>query len=103
MAVLFTPFGRDLHYSQEILPELLDGSVMNTCTVSSWSPHVLEKELKMERTDIGFLHTLQLPGTPQHGHYVIGGRPTAELDLQPTKIHMNSAEVQVEGLYSTGR
>lgn len=98
IAVLFTPFGKGtFSIARDILPELPEGSVIaNTCTVSPVVLYyVLEKELKLERTDIGIssMHPAAVPGTPQHGHYVIGGRPTAELDIATDEQIARCAEL----------
>jgi len=86
IAVLFTPFGKKtFDIAKEItkhLPE--NGVIANTCTVSPVVLYyVLERELRRERKDIGIasMHPAAVPGTPQHGHYVIGGHSSSELDL----------------------
>ncbi|MEJ8542496.1 H(2)-dependent methylenetetrahydromethanopterin dehydrogenase-related protein [Methanothermobacter wolfeii] len=86
VAVLFTPFGKKtFEIAKNILPELPENAVIaNTCTVSPVVLYyVLEKELRMERRDIGIasMHPAAVPGTPQHEHYVIGGHATSDLDI----------------------
>lgn len=86
IAVLFTSFGKKTFaIAKEIthhLPE--DGIIANTCTVSPLVLYyVLEKELRKDRKDIGIasLHPAAVPGTPQHGHYVIGGHSSNDMDI----------------------
>jgi H2-forming N(5),N(10)-methenyltetrahydromethanopterin dehydrogenase-like protein len=45
--------------------------------------YVLERELRRDRKDLGIasMHPAAVPGTPQHGHYVIGGHSSSELDI----------------------
>ncbi|MDZ4170646.1 MAG: H(2)-dependent methylenetetrahydromethanopterin dehydrogenase-related protein [Methanobacteriaceae archaeon] len=86
IAVLFTPFGKKtFEIAKEItkhIPE--NGIIANTCTVSPIVLYyVLERELRRDRKDIGIasLHPAAVPGTPQHGHYVIGGHSSSDLDI----------------------
>lgn len=86
IAVLFTPFGKKtFEVAKEItkhIPE--NGIIANTCTVSPIVLYyVLERELRKDRKDIGIasLHPAAVPGTPQHGHYVIGGHSSSDLDI----------------------
>ncbi|MCE5213711.1 MAG: H(2)-dependent methylenetetrahydromethanopterin dehydrogenase-related protein, partial [Methanobacterium sp.] len=86
IAVLFTPFGkRTFNIAKEIIYHLPDGGIIaNTCTVSPLVLYyVLEKEIRKDRKDIGIasLHLATVPGTPQHGHYVIGGRSSNDRDI----------------------
>ena len=79
IAVLFTPFGKKtFDIVKKILYQLPEeGIIANTCTVSPLVLYyVLEKELRKDRKDIGIasLRPAAVPGSPQHGHYVIGGR-----------------------------
>jgi len=86
IAVFFTPFGKQtFNIAKQIvyhLPE--EGIIANTCTVSPLVLYyVLEKELRKDRKDVGItsLHPAAVPGTPQHGHYVIGGRSSNNMDI----------------------
>lgn len=86
IAVLFTPFGKKtFDIVKKILYQLPEeGIIANTCTVSPLVLYyVLEKELRKDRKDIGIasLHPAAVPGTPQHGHYVIGGRSSNDMDI----------------------
>lgn len=86
IAVLFTPFGKKTFtIAKEITHHLPEhGIIANTCTVSPLVLYyVLEKELRKDRKDIGIasLHPAAVPGTPQHGHYVIGGRSSNDMDI----------------------
>ncbi|HTX61555.1 MAG TPA: H(2)-dependent methylenetetrahydromethanopterin dehydrogenase-related protein [Methanobacterium sp.] len=86
IAVLFTPFGtRTFNIAKDIIYNLPEGGIIaNTCTVSPLVLYyVLEKEIRKDRKDIGIasLHPAAVPGTPQHGHYVIGGRSTNDMDI----------------------
>ena len=73
---------RTVSYTHLHLPE---GSVLaNTCTVSPIVLYyVLELEIKRKRKDIGIcsMHPAAVPGTPHHGHYVLGAHTTNNLDL----------------------
>ncbi|GAB6055592.1 H(2)-dependent methylenetetrahydromethanopterin dehydrogenase-related protein [Methanobacterium movens] len=86
IAVLFTPFGKKtFEIAKEItkhIPE--NGIIANTCTVSPMVLYyVLERELRRDRKDIGIasMHPAAVPGTPQHGHYVIGGHSSNDIDI----------------------
>jgi len=86
IAVFFTPFGKStFRIAKNIVKHLLpDGIIATTCTVSPvvvW--YVLEREIRLERKDVGItsLHPAAVPGTPKHGHYVISGHATNDLDL----------------------
>ena len=86
MAVLFTPFGKKtFDIAKDITKHLPEGAVIaNTCTVSPVVLYyVLERELRRDRQDLGIasMHPAAVPGTPQHGHYVIGGHSSSELDI----------------------
>lgn len=86
IAVLFTPFGKPtFKIAKNIITHLPEGGVIaNTCTVSPLVMYyVLEVEIKRKRSDVGIcsMHPAAVPGTPQHGHYVIGGHTTNDLDL----------------------
>lgn len=86
IAILFTPFGKPtFNIAKNIISHLPEkGIIANTCTVSPLVLYyVLEVELKRKRRDVGIcsLHPAAVPGTPQHGHYVIGGHTTNDLDL----------------------
>ena len=86
IAVLFTPFGkRTFKIAKDIIYHLPEGGIIaNTCTVSPLVLYyVLEKEIRKDRKDIGIvsLHPAAVPGTPQHGHYVIGGRSSNDMDI----------------------
>ncbi|MDI3483718.1 MAG: hypothetical protein PWQ74_305 [Methanobacteriaceae archaeon] len=86
IAILFTPFGKKtFEIAKNIISHLPDGGIIsNTCTVSPVVLYyVLERELRRERQDIGIasMHPAAVPGTPYHGHYVIGGRATSGLEL----------------------
>ncbi|NYB52099.1 MAG: H(2)-dependent methylenetetrahydromethanopterin dehydrogenase-related protein [Methanobacteriaceae archaeon] len=86
VAILFTPFGKPtFKIAKNIISHLPDeGVIANTCTVSPLVLYyVLEVEIKRKRKDVGIcsMHPAAVPGTPQHGHYVIGGHTTNDLDL----------------------
>lgn len=86
IAILFTPFGKPtFEIAKNIISHLHEnGVIANTCTVSPLVLYyVLEVEIKRKRSDVGVcsLHPAAVPGTPQHGHYVIGGHTTNDLDL----------------------
>ncbi|HII84111.1 MAG TPA: H(2)-dependent methylenetetrahydromethanopterin dehydrogenase-related protein [Methanobacterium subterraneum] len=86
IAVLFTPFGKPtFNIAKNIISHLPEnGVIANTCTVSPLVLYyVLELEIKRKRGDVGIcsMHPAAVPGTPQHGHYVIGGHTTNDLDL----------------------
>lgn len=86
IAVLFTPFGKKtFEIAKEITKHIQEnGIIANTCTVSPVVLYyVLEKELRKDRKDIGIasMHPAAVPGTPQHGHYVIGGHPSNDVDI----------------------
>jgi H2-forming N(5),N(10)-methenyltetrahydromethanopterin dehydrogenase-related protein len=86
IAVLFTPFGKaTFNIAKNIISQLPEnGVIANTCTVSPLVLYyVLELEIKRKRGDVGIcsMHPAAVPGTPQHGHYVIGGHTTNDLDL----------------------
>lgn len=86
IAALFTPFGkRTFEIAKNIISHLPEGAVIaNTCTVSPVVLYyVLERELRRERQDVGIvsLHPAAVPGTPYHGHYVIGGHATSGLKI----------------------
>jgi H2-forming N(5),N(10)-methenyltetrahydromethanopterin dehydrogenase-like protein len=90
IAVLFTPFGKQtFKIAKEIVYHLPEGGIIaNTCTVSPLVLYyVLEKELRKDRKDVGIasLHPAAVPGTPQHGHYVIGGRSSNNMDIATEK------------------
>lgn len=86
IAVLFTPFGKKtFNIAKEVIYHLPEGGIIsNTCTVSPLVLYyVLEKEIRKDRKDVGIasLHPAAVPGTPQHGHYVIGGRSSNDRDI----------------------
>lgn len=86
IAALFTPFGKKtFEIAKNIISHLPEGAVIaNTCTVSPVVLYyVLERELRREREDVGIvsLHPAAVPGTPYHGHYVIGGHATSGLKI----------------------
>ncbi len=86
IAVLFTPFGKPtFKIAKNIINHLPEGGIIaNTCTVSPLVLYyVLEIEIKRKRGDVGIcsMHPAAVPGTPHHGHYVLGGRTTNDLDL----------------------
>ncbi|BDZ70814.1 H(2)-dependent methylenetetrahydromethanopterin dehydrogenase-related protein [Methanobacterium petrolearium] len=86
IAILFTPFGKStFNIAKNIISHLPEnGVIANTCTVSPLVLYyVLELEIKRKRSDVGIcsMHPAAVPGTPQHGHYVIGGHSTNDLDL----------------------
>ena len=86
VAILFTPFGKPtFNIAKNIITHLPKGGIIaNTCTVSPLVLYyVLEVEIKRKRGDVGIcsMHPAAVPGTPQHGHYVIGGHSTNDLDL----------------------
>lgn len=86
ITVLFTPFGKKtFEIAKKIIEHLPEnGIIANTCTVSPVVLYyVLEKELRKNRTDIGIvsMHPAAVPGTPQHGHYVIGSHPTNGINI----------------------
>ncbi|MGI6482347.1 MAG: H(2)-dependent methylenetetrahydromethanopterin dehydrogenase-related protein [Methanobacterium sp.] len=90
IAVLFTPFGKPtFNIAKNIITHLPEGSVLaNTCTVSPIVLYyVLELEIKRKRKDIGIcsMHPAAVPGTPHHGHYVLGAHTTNNLDLATTE------------------
>jgi len=93
IAVLFTPFGKStFNIAKNIIKHLPEnGVIANTCTVSPLVLYyVLELEIKRKRNDVGIcsMHPAAVPGTPQHGHYVIGGHTTNDLDLATSEqIH----------------
>lgn len=81
IAVLFTPFGKKtFEVAKTIVANIpQDGVIVNTCTVAPVVLYyVLERELRRDRKDVGIasFHPAAVPGTPQHGHYVIGGKST---------------------------
>jgi H2-forming N(5),N(10)-methenyltetrahydromethanopterin dehydrogenase-like protein len=86
IAILFTPFGKPtFNIAKNIINHLPEnGVIANTCTVSPQVLYyVLELEIKRKRGDVGIcsMHPAAVPGTPQHGHYVLGGHTTNDLDL----------------------
>jgi len=86
IAVFFTPFGKTtFRVAKNIVRSLPEGAVIaTTCTVSPLVLYyVLERELRTERRDVGItsMHPAAVPGTPYHGHYVIGGHATNDLDI----------------------
>ena len=86
IAVLFTPFGKKtFDIAKTIVANIpQDGVIVNTCTVAPVVLYyVLEKELRRDRKDVGIasFHPAAVPGTPQHGHYVIGGKSTRGNDI----------------------
>lgn len=90
IAVLFTPFGKKtFEIAKKIIEHIpTNGIIANTCTVSPVVLYyVLEKELRKNRTDIGIvsMHPAAVPGTPQHGHYVIGNHPSNEINIASTE------------------
>ncbi|ADP77149.1 H2-forming methylenetetrahydromethanopterin dehydrogenase [Methanothermus fervidus DSM 2088] len=85
VAILFTPFGkRTYEIVKKIIKHLPEGSVIaNTCTASPLVIYyTFEREFR-ERKDLGIssLHPAAVPGTPQHGHYVISGKTTFGLEI----------------------
>ncbi|AEF96540.1 H(2)-dependent methylenetetrahydromethanopterin dehydrogenase-related protein [Methanotorris igneus] len=81
IAILFTPFGKKtFQIAKNILPYLPQNAVIaNTCTVSPIVLYsMLEVDLRTKRKDVGItsMHPAAVPGTPQHGHYVISGKAT---------------------------
>ncbi|BDZ68044.1 H(2)-dependent methylenetetrahydromethanopterin dehydrogenase-related protein [Methanobacterium ferruginis] len=86
IAIFFTPFGKPtFNIAKNIINHLPEnGVIANTCTVSPLVLYyVLELEIKRKRGDVGIcsMHPAAVPGTPQHGHYVLGGHTTNDLDL----------------------
>lgn len=86
IAVFFTPFGKTtFKIAKNIVTSLPEGSaIATTCTVSPIVLYyVLERELRTERRDVGItsMHPAAVPGTPYHGHYVIGGHASNDLRL----------------------
>ena len=84
--ILFTPFGRaTFRIAKTIIEHLPQNAVIcNTCTVSPVVLYYsLEPILRTKRKDVGIssMHPAAVPGTPQHGHYVIGGKTTDNRDL----------------------
>ncbi|BAP62067.1 H(2)-dependent methylenetetrahydromethanopterin dehydrogenase-related protein [Methanococcus maripaludis] len=81
IAIFFTPFGKKtVEIAKTILPHLPQNAIIaNTCTVSPVILYtMLEVELRTKRKDIGItsMHPAAVPGTPQHGHYVISSKAT---------------------------
>jgi len=81
IAIFFTPFGKKtVKIVKNILPHLPQNAVIaNTCTISPVVLYTaLEVELRTKRKDVGIssMHPAAVPGTPQHGHYVISGAST---------------------------
>ncbi|ABR54921.1 coenzyme F420-dependent N(5),N(10)-methenyltetrahydromethanopterin reductase-related protein [Methanococcus vannielii SB] len=81
IAIFFTPFGKKtVEIAKKILPHLPENAIIaNTCTVSPVTLYaMLEVELRTKRKDIGItsMHPAAVPGTPQHGHYVISNKAT---------------------------
>ncbi len=86
IAIFFTPFGKKtFEIAKTILEHLPENAVVaNTCTVSPMVLYyVLESKIKKNRPDIGIssMHPAAVPGTPQHGHYIIGGTPSNGKDI----------------------
>jgi H2-forming N(5),N(10)-methenyltetrahydromethanopterin dehydrogenase-like protein len=86
IAVFFTPFGKStFRIAKNIVKHLLpDGIIATTCTVSPVVLYyILEREIRADRKDVGItsMHPAAVPGTPKHGHYVISGHATNDLDL----------------------
>lgn len=86
IAIFFTPFGKKtFEIAKTILEHLPKNAVVaNTCTVSPMVLYyVLENKIKKNRPDIGIssMHPAAVPGTPQHGHYIIGGTPSNGKDI----------------------
>ena len=75
--ILYTPPHETIEVAKKIIDHLpKDAVLLTTCTmcpVVVYS-HVLPK--LRDRKDIGFssMHPTVFPGTPQHDHYIIGGR-----------------------------
>ena len=75
--ILYTPPHETIEVAKKIIDHLpRDAVLLTTCTmcpVVVYS-HVLPK--LRDRKDIGFssMHPTVFPGTPQHDHYIIGGR-----------------------------
>lgn len=86
IAVFFTPFGKStFRIAKNIVKYLMpDGIIATTCTVSPVVLYyMLERELRTDRKDVGItsMHPAAVPGTLKHGHYVISGHATNDLDL----------------------
>ena len=86
IAIFFTPFGKKtFEIAKNILGHLPENAVIaNTCTVSQMVLYyVLEREIKKNRPDVGIvsMHPAAVPGTPQHGHYIIGGVATSGFSI----------------------
>lgn len=86
IAIFFTPFGKKtFEIAKTILEHLPENAVVaNTCTVSPMVLYyVLESKIKKNRPDIGIssMHPAAVPGTPQHGHYIVGGKPSNGKDI----------------------
>nr|4YT4_A Chain A, H(2)-forming methylenetetrahydromethanopterin dehydrogenase-related protein MJ1338 [Methanocaldococcus jannaschii]6HUX_A Chain A, H(2)-forming methylenetetrahydromethanopterin dehydrogenase-related protein MJ1338 [Methanocaldococcus jannaschii DSM 2661] len=84
--VLFTPFGKaTFRIAKTIIEHVPENAVIcNTCTVSPVVLYYsLEPILRTKRKDVGIssMHPAAVPGTPQHGHYVIGGKTTDGKEL----------------------
>ncbi|HIP90980.1 MAG TPA: H(2)-dependent methylenetetrahydromethanopterin dehydrogenase-related protein, partial [Methanothermococcus okinawensis] len=75
--ILYTPTQSTLEIAKKIIDHLpKDAVLLTTCTICPVVvySHVLSK--LRDRKDIGFssMHPTIVPGTPQHDHYIIGGR-----------------------------
>ncbi len=86
IAILFTPFGKKtFKIAKEIINHLPEnGIIANTCTVSPMVLYyVLEREIKRNHKSLGIssIHPAAVPGTPQHKHYIVGGKPTNGVSL----------------------
>ncbi|XRO76546.1 H(2)-dependent methylenetetrahydromethanopterin dehydrogenase-related protein [Methanocaldococcus sp. 10A] len=84
--ILFTPFGKaTFNIAKTIIEHVPENAVIcNTCTVSPVVLYYsLEPILRTKRKDVGIssMHPAAVPGTPQHGHYVIGGKTTDGREL----------------------
>ncbi|XRP97193.1 H(2)-dependent methylenetetrahydromethanopterin dehydrogenase-related protein [Methanocaldococcus sp. 16A] len=84
--ILFTPFGKTtFNIAKTIIEYIPENAVIcNTCTVSPVVLYYsLEPILRTKRKDVGIssMHPAAVPGTPQHGHYVIGGKTTDGREL----------------------
>ena len=75
--ILYTPALKTIDVAKKIVKHLpKDAVLLTTCTICPVVvySHVLPK--LRDRKDIGFssMHPSIFPGTPQHDHYIIGGR-----------------------------
>ncbi len=84
--ILFTPFDKaTFRIAKTIIEHVPENAVIcNTCTVSPVVLYYsLEPILRTKRKDVGIssMHPAAVPGTPQHGHYVISGKTTERKEL----------------------